>query len=42
MFSSIVASWSVPLDPEVLPNSIGRVVVRDSLINTVLDDLDPS
>jgi hypothetical protein len=27
------------IDPEVLPYSIGRVVVRDGLINAVLDDL---
>jgi len=27
------------LKPEVLLNSIGRVVVRDGLINAVLDDL---
>jgi hypothetical protein len=27
------------LDPEVLLNSIGRVVVCDGLINAVLDDL---
>jgi hypothetical protein len=26
------------LDPEVLLNSIGRVVVRDDLIDAVLDD----
>jgi len=27
------------LEPEVLLNAIGRVVVRDGLINAVLDDL---
>jgi hypothetical protein len=27
------------LDPEVLLNSIGRVVVRDRLIDAVLDDI---
>jgi hypothetical protein len=27
------------LDPEVLLGAIGRVVVRDGLINAVLDDL---
>jgi hypothetical protein len=27
------------LNPEVLLNSIGRVVVRDGLINAVLDDM---
>ena len=27
------------VDPEVLINAVGRVVVRDGLINAVLDDL---